>query len=132
MPATIWILIVWRREIGLPAVLLGLAITTIAFGAGLPFYQNQYMGKENFVVLLVFTMPMFVAGGLLSKRTDLVGSHLYAGRYRAAVLGFLRGCFLFIPLGLTNAAAGSPGPGMTWVTQWWIPLSQPWFSGIVE
>ena len=47
-------------------------------------------------------------------------------------MGFLRGCLLFIPLGLANAAAGSPGPGMTWVTRWWIPLSQPWFSGIVE
>jgi hypothetical protein len=45
---------------------------------------------------------------------------------------FLWGCLLFIPLGLTNAAAGSPGPGMTWVTRWWIPLSQPWFSGIAE
>ena len=30
------------------------------------------------------------------------------------------------------AAAGSPGPWMTWVTRWWIPLSQPWFSGITE
>ncbi|MCJ7567255.1 MAG: hypothetical protein MUO58_06920, partial [Anaerolineales bacterium] len=28
MPATIWILIVWRREIGLPTILLGLAVAT--------------------------------------------------------------------------------------------------------
>jgi hypothetical protein len=132
MLATIWILIVWRREIGLPAVLLGLAVTTIAFLAGLPFYQNQYIGKVVFIGLLVFVMPMFVAGGLLSKRTGLVGSQLYAGRFMKAVVSFLWGCLLFIPLGLTNAAAGSPGPWMTWVTRWWIPLSQPWFSGIVE
>jgi len=132
MLATIWILIVWRREIGLTAVLLGLAVTTIAFLAGLPFYQNQYIGRVAFIGLLVFVMPMFVAGSLLSKRTGFVGSQLYTGRIRKAVVSFLWGCLLFIPLGLTNAAAGSPGPGMTWVTRWWIPLSQPWFSGIVE
>jgi hypothetical protein len=132
MPATIWILIVWRREIGLPTILLGLAVATVAFLGGLPFYQNQSIGKVDFIALLVFVMPMFVAGGLLSKRTGLRGSQLYAGRYRKAVVSFLWGCLLFIPLGLTNAAAGSPGPWMTWVTRWWIPLSQPLFSGIVE
>lgn len=132
MLASIWILIVWRREIGLPAILLGLTVTTIAFLAGLPFYQNQYIGEVVFIALLVFTMPMFVAGGLLSKRTGLGGSQLYTGQYRKAVVSFLWGCLLFIPLGLTNAANGSPGPGMTWVTRWWIPLSQPWFSAIVE
>jgi hypothetical protein len=132
MLATIWILIVWRREIGLPTILLGLAVATVAFLGGLPFYQNQSIGKVYFIALLVFVMPMFVAGGLLSKRTGLRGSQLYAGQYSKAVVSFLWGCLLFIPLGLTNAAAGSPGPWMTWVTRWWIPLSQPLFSGIVE
>jgi hypothetical protein len=130
--ATIWILIAWRREIGLSAILLSLGITTIALLAGLPFYQNQYIGKASFIVLLVFSIPMFVAGGLLSKRTGLVGSQLYARRCREAVKSFLWGCLLFIPLGVVNAAAGSPSPRMTWVTHWWMPLSQPWFSGIVE
>ena len=60
------------------------------------------------------------------------GSQLCTGRYKKAVASLLWGCLLFIPLGLTNAAAGSPGPRMTWVTRWWIPLSLPWFSGIVE
>ena len=132
MLATIWILIVWHREIRLPAVLLGLAVTVIAFLAGLPFYQNQAFGKVVLSVFLIFVIPMFVAGGLLSKRTGLVGSQLYAGRYRQAVVGFLWGCVLFLPLGLINAAAGSPALPMTWVTRWWIPLTQPLFSGIVE
>ncbi|NIV33411.1 MAG: CPBP family intramembrane metalloprotease [Anaerolineae bacterium] len=85
-----------------------------------------------FFAFLVFVIPMFVAGGLLSKRTGLRGSQLYAGRYKKAVASFLWGCLLFVPLGLTNAAAGSPSFPMTWVNRWWIPLSQPWFSGIVE
>jgi membrane protease YdiL (CAAX protease family) len=132
MLATIWILIVWRREIGLTAVLLGLAITTIALLGGLPFYQNQAFGKVVFILFLLFVTPMFVAGGLFSKRTGLVGSQLYTRRYRKAVVSFLRGCVLFIPLGLINAAAGAPDLRMTWVDRWWIPFSQPWFSAIVE
>jgi hypothetical protein len=131
MLATIWILIVWRREIGLPAVGLGFAVTVIAFLAGLPFYQNQYIRKEFFIGELVFVMPMFVAGGLLSKRTGFVGSQLYAGRFWKSVMSFLWGCLQFIPLGLI-AAAGGGSIGMTWITRWWIPLSQPLFSGIVE
>lgn len=132
MLASIWILIVWRHEIGLVPILLGLAVAVIGFLGGLFFYQNQYIEKVSFIGLLVFVMPMFVAGGLLGKRTGLRGSELYSRRYWKAIASFLWGCLLFIPLGLTNAAAGSPGPGMTWVTRWWIPISQPWFSGIVE
>jgi hypothetical protein len=132
LPATIWILIVWRREIKLPSILLGLALTTIALIAGLPFYQNRYFGQKVFIIFLVFVTPMFVAGGLLTKHTSLSGSQLYSGRIWQGVKSFLWGCLLFIPLGLTNAASGSPGSGMTWVTRWWIPFSQPFFSGIVE
>ncbi len=130
--AAIWVLIVWRREVGLHAVLIGVAIAAAAGLAGLPFYQNQYIGKVQYILFLIFVIPMFVAGGLLSKRTGFVGSHLFTRRYKKAAVGFLWGCLLFIPLGLANAAAGSPGPWMTWVDHWWIPWTQPWFSGIVE
>jgi len=130
--ATIWVLIVWRREVSLLPILLGLAVAIIALLGGLPFYRDQSFGKVVLTVYLAFVMPMFAAGGLLSKRTGLRGSQLYAGRYKKAVAGLLWGCLLFIPLGLTNAAAGSPSLRMTWVTRWWVPLSQPLFSGIVE
>lgn len=130
--ATIWILILWRREIQLKTILIGPVITVIALLAGLPFYHYQIFDRVDFIVLLTFVTPMFVAGDVLSKRTGLVGSQLYTGNYRKAAASFLWGCALFIPLGLTNAAAGSPGPWMTWVDRWWEPLFQPWFSGIVE
>jgi hypothetical protein len=42
------------------------------------------------------------------------------------------GCLMFVPFGLFNAASGSPGTGITWVTHWWMPLSTPWFSAISE
>jgi hypothetical protein len=116
--AALWIFVVWRREIRLHPLLLGVAVTIIAFLGGLPFWANQFVGKTTFVGLLVFVTPMFVAGGLLFRRTGVGGSQLYAGRYREAFRSFLWGCLLFIPLGLLNAAAGSPGRGIAWVTHW--------------
>ena len=132
MIATIWILIVWRREIGLPPILLGLVVALIAFLGGLPFWENQFVGKSVFIGFLVFVMPMFVAGGLLFKRTGLGGSQLYTRQYSKTLWSFLAGCLLFVPFGLINAATGSPGTGISWVTRWWMPFTLPWFSGIVE
>ncbi len=132
MLATIWIMVVWRREIELSPILIGLVITAIAFLGGLPFWQNQFVRQTVFIGLLVFIMPMFVAGDLLHKRTGLGGSQLYLRQYGKAMWSFLLGCLLFVPFGLLNAATGSPGSGITWVTHWWLPFSLPWFSGIAE
>jgi len=132
MIATIWILVVWRREIHIRPAILGLALAVIALLGGLPFRENNFVGKPLFVVLLVFVPPMFIAGGLLLKRTGLGGSALHAGRYGKALASFLWGCLLFIPLGLINAAGGSPGTGIAWVTRSWMPFSLPWFSSIAE
>lgn len=132
MIAAIWILIVYRHEIGLKQVLLGFMVAIIALVGGFPFLQNQFIKKSAFMPLLVFTVPMFVAGGLLSKRAGLVGSQVHSGQYINALRSCLLGCAFFVPFGLLNAATGSPGKGFTWVTYWWMPLSLPWFSGIVE
>ena len=132
MIAVLWILVVWRREIRLLPILLGLGVAVIAFLGGLPFWINGFVGTPVFTVLLICVPPMFVAGGLLLERTGLGGSQLYAGRYLKAGKSFLWGCLLFVPLGLFNAAAGSPGTGITWVARPWMPVSLPWFSGITE
>jgi hypothetical protein len=130
--ATPWVLVAWHREIRLRPILLGLVGSVVALLGGLPFWENDFIRAPTFLVLLAFVPPMFVAGGLLLKRTGLGGSQLYRGEYRKAIWSFLRGCLLFIPLGLFNAASGSPGRGITWVTRPWMPLSMPWFSGITE
>jgi hypothetical protein len=132
MVATPWVLVAWRREIRLRPILLGLALSVIALLGGFLFWDSNRLTTTTFVVLLALVPPMFVAGGLLFKRTGLGGSQLYEGEYGKAVVSFLQGCLLFIPLGLFNAASGAPGPWMFWVNRWWIPVSQPWFSGIVE
>ena len=132
MIAVTGVLVVWRREIRLRPAVLGLSLAVIAFLAGIPFWVNTFVARPVFVVLLAFVPPMFVAGGLLYKRTGLGGSKVLAGNYRKALGSFLWGCLLVIPMGLANAAGGSPGRGITWVSHWWMPWSLPWFSGIAE
>jgi len=129
---TVWILVAWRREIKLPMVVQGVAVAIIALMGGIPFLKNGLLSESDFIILLVLVPPMFIAGGLLFKRTRLGGIHLFAKRYGKALKSFLWGCLLFVPLGLINAVSGSPSMEITWVLDWWMPLSLPLFSGIVE
>lgn len=132
MVATGPILLAWRREIHRRSVIQGLTVALIAFLAGSQMSDNGFVSKLFLYLLPVFSLPMYVAGGLLHERTRLGGIQLLNGQYGKAVKSVLWGGLLFIPLGLLNAAGGSPGPGITWVTKWWQPLWLPWFSGIAE
>jgi len=132
MLATLVVLIAWWREIDLSQVLIGFVLTIVAFLGGLPMWQNHLVERTAFFGLLIFTTPMFVAGGLLYKRTGLGGSQLYFKQYRKVAWSFLWGCLLFVPYGLLNAAGGSPGPWITWVTNWWQPFTLTFFSPITE
>ncbi|MFC1607919.1 type II CAAX prenyl endopeptidase Rce1 family protein [Candidatus Latescibacterota bacterium] len=130
--STVWLLVVWRREIRLRMVIFGFAAVLIAFLGGLPFWQNSAIPEIAFIVYLVFALPIFVAGALLHKHTDLSGIQLLTGNFGKIMLSFLWDCLFFVPLGLINAIDDSSGAGFTWVSQWWMPLSLPFFSGIVE
>jgi hypothetical protein len=130
--ATAWILLAWRREIRLRAVVQGLAVALVAYLAGLPFAKNGFAGQTTVILLPALSAPMYVAGGLLFDRTRLGGIQLRAGRYGEVLKSVLWGALLFVPLGLINAADGSPGSNIAWVTEWWMPVSLPWFSGIAE
>ena len=130
--STVWILIAWRRQIKLRAVVQGLAVGLAAFLAGIPFMKNDFVGPTVVYLLPSVGVLMYIAGGLLSERTGLGGVQLLAGRYGQAIKSFLWGCLLFVPLGLINATDGSPGTSITWVREGWMPFSLPWFSGITE
>ena len=131
--ASFVLLVVWRRRVTARTVVLGLAASAVAFLAGgMAFWRFGFVAKPMLVFMLIFIPPMFVAGGLLVARTGLGAVRLIEGRYGAAVRSFLRGCLLFVPLGLTNAAATSPNAMLAWVNRWWHPLSLPLWSGIVE
>jgi hypothetical protein len=132
MVATAPILLAWRKEIRLRSVVQGLTVAVFAYLAGLQMANNGFISKFVLYLSPAFSFPMYVIGGLLYERTRLGGIQLLTGQYGKAVKSVLWGGLLFVPLGLINAAGGSPGPGITWVTEWWIPLWLPWFSGIAE
>jgi len=132
LPITIvWTLVAYRREIRLRPVLVALALTALAFLGGLLFWQHNFISKTAYVGMLVFMPISFVAGGLLFRHTGLGGSPLHEGRYKKALVHFLWGCLLFVPLGLFNAAGGSPGERITWVNRAWMPFTL-WFSALTE
>ena len=130
--ASVWILIAWRKEIRLRTVVLALSVTIVALLSGLPILVNGFVGRAVFIVFLAITPLLFIAGCLVYKRTNMGGIQLAEGNYREALKSFALGCLLFVPLGLINAAEGSPGSGINWVNELWMPFSLPWFSGIVE
>ena len=130
--ATVWVLLVWRREIKLLSVIQVLIVALIAYPLGLPMLNHGFFSETMFYLLLILTPPMYIAGGLLVNHTHLGGIQLWAKQYRHTLRSFLLGCVLFVPLGLFNAAGGSPGSNITWVSEWWMPFSLPWFSAITE
>ncbi len=131
--AMVWIIVAWRREISLRLVIQGVALAVISFIAGLPLRESGFISRAGFFQYTILTPPMYVAGGLLLGRTGLGGIQLLAKKHLPALRSFLWGCLLFVPIGLANAAGGSPaGSSFTWVSEWWMPFSLPWWSGIVE
>lgn len=130
--AFIWIIVAWRRQINLPSVVQAVGLAAVAFAACLPLLKNGLISQHAGYLLTPLTALAYIAGGLLFKRTGLGGIQLLARQYFPALRSFLQGCLLFLPLGLANAAAGSPVSGFTWVREWWMPLWVPWWSGIVE
>ena len=131
VPATLWILLAWRREIRLGLIFQGFVLADIALLAGLKFYQQGFVSDIAYYLLVGMTAPMYVAGVLLVRRTNVGAVRLWDGTANA-LKGFLWGCLLFVPMGLFNAADGSPGSGFEWVNQWWMPPVLPLFSGVAE
>jgi hypothetical protein len=89
-------------------------------------------------VSLLMLLMIVVAGTIIvvwrgEITLRLGGLQLLTKQYLPALHSFLLGCLLFIPLGLANAASGSTaGSDFTWVKAGWMPLSLPWWSGLIE
>jgi hypothetical protein len=130
--ATGWILIAWRRQIRLRQIVTGIVLVVIILPIGLLFSRHGLISSTAIIISMILVPLMYVAGTLLVQRTGLTSVQLHGRQCKKVVLGFLWGCLLFIPLGLANAAAGSPGSGFSWASEWWMPASLPFFSGIAE
>ena len=130
--AAVAALVAWRRQVTARSVVLGLALSLVAFvTGGIAFWRHGFVGRSALILFLVLVPPMFVAGGLLVSRTGLGASRLLEGRYAQALRSFLWGCVLFVPLGLANAAGTAPSD-LAWVERWWQPIALPLWSGIDE
>jgi hypothetical protein len=126
------ILVVWHSRITADAVGLGIAVSLIAFVAGgILFWKNAFVPKANIIIFLIFVPPMFVVGSLSAARTGLGGIRLLEGQYGHALMSFLWGCVLFIPLGLVNAIDRQKEE-YPWINRWWKPLVVPFWSGLNE
>ncbi|MBT8398407.1 MAG: CPBP family intramembrane metalloprotease [Gemmatimonadetes bacterium] len=132
MPASLWILVAWWRKIRLVWVLQGVVLGLVAFAAGIPARDNGLISETVLWVMPGFVPFMYVAGGLLLDRTGLSATQLRSAEPGKALKGFLWGCLLFLPMGFFNVVDGPVAGDLTWVTEWWMPLSAPWFSGIAE
>ncbi len=130
--ATLWILVVWRREIKLAMVFQGFVVAIIALLAVLILLKNNFVAANVAYLLPALVPLMYIAGCLLIKRNGLGRIQLVEGKLWKVFRSFFGGCILFIPLGLFNAAEGSLGGSLEWVNQWWMPFAFPLFSGIAE
>jgi hypothetical protein len=126
------VLVAWRRQITGRAVLLGLAVSGLAFvTGGLAFWRHDFVAKPMLAFALVAIPFMFVAGALLVTRTGLGAVRVLDSRPAEAGRSFASGFLMFVPLALANAA-GPARPGLTWVTAWWQPIALPVWSATVE
>jgi hypothetical protein len=130
--AIVWIILAWWRNISVRLVITGFLLATFAFVSGYLYFKHDFISSAVFFLLVVLSPLMVIAGGLLIIKTGLNNFALLSGNCVKALKSFLWGCLLFVPLGLTNAASGSPGGNLNWLTSWWMPFSLPVYSGIVE
>jgi len=131
MIASVAMLLVWGKDISLGLVIQGLAVAIFAYLAGSQWVKLGVLSKSWNMTLSAFTLPFYVAGGLLLKRTKLGRLQLMDGQYGEALKSVCVGMLLFVPLGLINAL-GDSSVDLTAVREWWMPLWFPWWSGINE
>ncbi len=81
----------------------GLAVAIFAYLVGLQWVKLGVISKSWNSILSAFTVPFYIAGGLLLKRTRLGGIQLLSGQYGEALKSVCVGSLLFVPLGLINA-----------------------------
>jgi len=125
------ILLAWGRDLSLRLVLQGFAVAIIAYLVGSVWVKLGVIRESWNMILSAFTVPFYITGGLLLKRTGLGGLQLLNGGIGPTVKSVCAGCLLFVPLGLINVL-GEPIVDLTGVREWWMPLWLPWWSGINE
>jgi hypothetical protein len=125
------ILLVRGRDLSLRLVLQGFAVALLAYLAGSVWVKLGVLSKSLNSILSAFTVPFYITGGLLLKRTGLGGLQLLNGGIVPAIKSVCVGWVYFVPMGLFNAL-GDPMVDLSLIREWWMPLWLPWWSGINE
>jgi hypothetical protein len=114
----------WHQRLTARLVVLGLAAGLIAGAAQWVKVADSVDPFDIFwaVFQAILVPPVFIAGGLLLAHTGIGRSRLLEGKPFSAVLGFLAGCVLYLPLALVNTVSGAHA-GYTWMDTVWKPLS---------
>ncbi len=121
----------WRR-IRLRWALQGVLIALAAYFVGRIPAAHGMIGQNVVTLLAGLAAPMYLAGAILQQHTGLGGLSLSEWNLNMAAKGWMWGLVFFLPMGMVNAASGSPGGELEWVSEWWMPLVLPWFSGLAE
>jgi len=125
------ILLTWGRDLSLRLVLQGFAVAIFAYLAGSVWVNLGVLSESWNMILSAFTVPFYITGGLLLKRTGLGGLQLLNKGIGPAIKSVFVGCLLFVPLGLFNVL-GDPMVDLSLIQEWWMPFYLPWWSGINE
>ena len=129
--AFVAILLAWGRDLSLRLVLQGFAVAIIAYLAGLVWVKMGVFRESWNMTLSAFTVPFYITGGLVLKRTGLGGLQFLNGGIGPAIKSVCMGSLLFVPMGLISAL-GESIVDLSGMREWWMPLWVPWWSGINE
>jgi hypothetical protein len=127
------IVVMWRRRLTPRLVAVGITVGLLAGAA--QAVQIASSGDPFDVFWAVFQTvavpPLFIGGGLLLEHTGIGRSRLLKGEYGGALVSFLAGCVLYLPLALVNTVGGAPA-GYTWMDALWKPLAFCWLPALAE
>jgi hypothetical protein len=129
--AFVTILLAWGRDLSFRLVLQAFALAVIAYLAGSIWVKLGVLRESINMMLSAFTVPFYITGGLLLKRTGLGGLQLLNGGIVPAMKSVGMGFLLFVPLGFINVLV-DPIVDLSIIREWWMPLWLPWWSGINE
>ncbi|HEY5730327.1 MAG TPA: CPBP family glutamic-type intramembrane protease [Anaerolineales bacterium] len=125
------ILLVWGRDLSLRLIFQAFAVALFAYLAGSVWVKLGVLSKSWSSILSALTVPFYITGGLLLKRTGLGGLQLLNRGVVPALKSVCVGWVYFVPMGLFNAL-GDPMVDLSLIREWWMPLWLPWWSGINE
>jgi hypothetical protein len=129
---TIGVLAAYWRKIRARWILQGVLLALAAYLVGRIPAAEGMISQRIHLLMSGLAAPMYLAGAVIVEYTGLGRLAIGEWRLGEASRSWLWGLLLFLPMGMINAASGSPGGEVGWVSEWWMPIILPWYSGLTE